>query len=156
MKLPASLNPSQIPGKSSPTHLLFSSPSHQFFTNRWFSQSSVILFLNKTDLFRAKLVTSPIYEFYSDYEGPSDYETGVAYMKSKFTPLYRNGSIHPLRVSLFSFRFLRRLTDSLYKQIHCTCACDSEQLKTVFQAVEENILTASLIDAVSSSPFLHA
>ena len=52
--------------------------------------------MNKTDLFRAKLVTSPIYEYYSDYEGPSDYPTGCAYMQSKFTPLYRNGSIHPL------------------------------------------------------------
>jgi hypothetical protein len=24
----------------------------------------------------AKLITSPIYEYYSDYEGPSDYPTG--------------------------------------------------------------------------------
>ncbi|KAL8280887.1 hypothetical protein RQP46_006566 [Phenoliferia psychrophenolica] len=96
--------------------------------SRWFAQSSVILFMNKTDLFRAKLVTSPIYEYYSDYEGPSDYPTGCAYMQSKFTPLYRNGSIHPL---------------------HClfTCATDTEQLRTVFNAVEENIMTASLIDA---------
>ena len=65
-------------------------------TSRWFAQSSVILFMNKTDLFRAKLLTSPIYEYYSDYVGPSDFETGCAYMQSKFTPLYRNGSIHPL------------------------------------------------------------
>jgi guanine nucleotide-binding protein subunit alpha len=60
--------------------------------------------MNKTDLFKQKLVSSPIYEYYSDYDGPSDYPTGCKYMQSKFTPLYRNGSIHPLRVSPRLFR----------------------------------------------------
>jgi len=96
--------------------------------SRWFTKSSVILFMNKTDLFRAKLVTSPIYEYYSDYEGPSDYPTGCAYMQGKFTPLYRNGSIHPLRVWF-------------------TNATDADQLNVVFGAVQESILAASLIDA---------
>ena len=65
---------------------------------RWFAQSSVILFLNKTDLFKAKLITSPIYEYYSDYEGPSDYPTASEYMRSKFVPLYRNHENRPLHV----------------------------------------------------------
>lgn len=46
----------------------------------------------------AKLITSPIYEYYSDYEGPSDYPTGCAYMESKFRPLYRNEEARPLIV----------------------------------------------------------
>lgn len=54
--------------------------------------------MNKTDIFRQKLISSPINEFFSDYEGPSDYPTACAYMKGKFRPLYRNGSIHPLQI----------------------------------------------------------
>ncbi|GJN90002.1 hypothetical protein Rhopal_002997-T1 [Rhodotorula paludigena] len=95
--------------------------------SRWFAQSSVILFMNKTDLFKAKLITSPIYEYYSDYEGPSDYPTGCAYMESKFRPLYRNEAVRPLIV-------------------HFTCATDTEQLKVVFAAVEESILKAAMED----------
>lgn len=66
--------------------------------HRWFAQSSVVLLMNKIDIFKQKLIASPIYEYYSDYEGPSDFETAAAYMESKFTPLYRNSSIHPLHV----------------------------------------------------------
>ncbi|SCZ95174.1 BZ3500_MvSof-1268-A1-R1_Chr11-2g03331 [Microbotryum saponariae] len=95
--------------------------------SRWFAQSSVILFMNKTDLFKAKLITSPIYEYYSDYEGPSDYPTGCAYMESKFRPLYRNGHNRPLHV-------------------HFTCATDTEQLRVVFNAVEESIMAASIAE----------
>jgi hypothetical protein len=101
--------------------------------SRWFSNSSVILFLNKTDLFKAKLISSPIYEYYSDYEGESDYETAVAYMESKFRPLYRNGANHPLIC-------------------HQTCATDSDQLKVVFDAVEQSILAASMAESVSHKP----
>lgn len=93
----------------------------------------MILFLNKTDLFKAKLISSPIYEYYSDYEGPSNYPTAVAYMESKFRPLYRNGANHPLIC-------------------HQTCATDSDQLKVVFEAVEESILMASLVESVRPSP----
>lgn len=35
------------------------------------------------DLFKAKLISAPIYEYYSDYEGPSDYPTASEYMSSK-------------------------------------------------------------------------
>lgn len=105
-------------------------PSLPAASSRWFAQSSVILFLNKTDLFKAKLITSPIYEFYSDYEGPSDYPTASAYMESKFTPLYRNHEARPLTV-LF------------------TCATDTEQLRVVFNAVEQQIMRTAIEELVS-------
>jgi len=53
---------------------------------------------SRLDPLAAKLITSPIYEYYSDYEGPSDYPTGCAYMESKFRPLYRNEAARPLLV----------------------------------------------------------
>lgn len=114
---------------------------------RWFANSSVILFLNKTDLFKLKLISSPIYEFYSDYEGPSDYRTAISYMESKFRPLYRNGDKHPLichqTCATGSFIYSFAAEGMLMLWI------DSDQLKLVFEAVEESILIASLADSVS-------
>jgi len=37
--------------------------------SKWFSRTSIILFLNKTDLFREKLATSPIEKYYPDCKG---------------------------------------------------------------------------------------
>lgn len=52
-------------------------------------------------------------------------------MESKFTPLYRNGHARPLHV-------------------HFTCATDTEQLRVVFNAVEESIMAASIAELVSA------
>jgi guanine nucleotide-binding protein G(i) subunit alpha len=37
--------------------------------SKWFSRTSIILFLNKTDLFREKLATSPLENYFPDYKG---------------------------------------------------------------------------------------
>ena len=37
--------------------------------SKWFSQSSMILFLNKTDIFEVKIKNTPLKEYLSDYEG---------------------------------------------------------------------------------------
>lgn len=37
--------------------------------SRWFVKTSVILFLNKKDLFQAKLAKSPIVDSFPDYTG---------------------------------------------------------------------------------------
>ena len=37
--------------------------------NKWFLDTSVILFLNKKDLFEQKLKTRPLSEVYPDYTG---------------------------------------------------------------------------------------
>ncbi|KAL8291526.1 hypothetical protein RQP46_002504 [Phenoliferia psychrophenolica] len=94
----------------------------------WFSNTSVILFLNKTDLFRQKLLTSPMEACFADYTEGASFEGGCAYIKDKFVGLYQNGSVHPLHVEF-------------------TCATNTEQLRTVFNAVENNILMASLSEA---------
>jgi guanine nucleotide-binding protein subunit alpha len=39
--------------------------------SKWFSRTSIILFLNKTDLFRQKLATSPMDTYFPDYTGRS-------------------------------------------------------------------------------------
>lgn len=37
--------------------------------SRWFEKTSILLFLNKTDLFREKLKTSPLNQYFKDYQG---------------------------------------------------------------------------------------
>lgn len=40
--------------------------------NRFFTSTSMILFLNKTDLFRKKLQNFPLEQYFPDYNGPKD------------------------------------------------------------------------------------
>ena len=35
----------------------------------WFTRTSIVLFLNKIDIFRKKLLTVPLEKYYPDYEG---------------------------------------------------------------------------------------
>ena len=37
--------------------------------SRWFVNTSLILFLNKVDLFKIKLETSPVEKFFPEYTG---------------------------------------------------------------------------------------
>lgn len=53
--------------------MLFDSVSN----SRYFSETSIILFLNKIDLFKAKLKSGvQLRDYCSDYTGPNDYDSG--------------------------------------------------------------------------------
>lgn len=115
-----------------------------------------LIYLCLRDL-AAKLITSPIYEYYSDYEGPSDYPTGCAYMESKFRPLYRNEAVRPLIVHftcatcVSPLSFYRAFSRPEPTLISARLRSDTEQLKVVFAAVEESILKAAMEDLVRCS-----
>ncbi|KAI9021026.1 G protein alpha subunit [Phycomyces nitens] len=92
--------------------------------SRWFSKTSTILFLNKTDLFKQKLPLSPLEHYFPDYKGGPDYNQASQYLMSRFT----------------------LLNTSPDKQIysHFTCATDTEQIKFVMSAVNDIVLQTSL------------
>lgn len=101
--------------------LLFQS----IINSQWFHSTSIILFLNKTDIFKKKLVTSPLNRYFEDYKGGSDFEAGAAYLKAKFLSLNHSKlNIYP----------------------HYTCATDTQQIETVLAAVRETILSKALKD----------
>ena len=56
-------------------------------TNRWFENTSLVLFLNKTDLFAKKIVTTPLSDTFPEYEGkPGDlYQAQNFLVKQKCT-----------------------------------------------------------------------
>lgn len=60
--------------------------------SRWFTKSSMILFLNKADVFAGKLLDSAqqINATFPDYAGrPGNYTDGVQFFKQRFMSLSR-------------------------------------------------------------------
>ncbi|KAI8895177.1 guanine nucleotide binding protein, alpha subunit [Globomyces pollinis-pini] len=94
--------------------------------SRWFVQTSMILFLNKVDLFKIKLPKSPMGKYFPEYTGPDEFEPASAFMVAKF----------------------QALNQSEEKQVysHFTCATDTNQVKFVMAAVNDIIVRGNLKD----------
>ncbi|KAJ3179485.1 guanine nucleotide-binding protein subunit alpha [Gaertneriomyces sp. JEL0708] len=94
--------------------------------SRWFTRTSIILFLNKIDLFREKLPRSPLSKYFPDFNGGTDYELACEYILNRFVSL----------------------NQSEQKQIytHFTCATDTTQIKFVMAAANDIIVQANLRD----------
>ena len=94
--------------------------------SQWFKSTIIVLFLNKVDLFKNKLVVSPLSCYFEDYDGPpNDFEHAVSFIQSKFLALNYSG---------------------LPIYTHLTCAMDTRQIETVFAAIRETILSRALKD----------
>jgi guanine nucleotide-binding protein G(i) subunit alpha len=88
--------------------------------SRWFTETSMILFLNKKDLFAEKIKRVPLSVCFADYQGPNTYEDASAYIEKKFQAMNKN----PER--------------TIYS--HFTCATDTGNVRVVFNAVQDIIL----------------
>lgn len=94
--------------------------------SRWFARTSVVLFLNKIDLFAEKLGKVPMQNYFPDYTGGSDINKAAKYILWRFVQLNRaNLSIYP----------------------HVTQATDTSNIKLVFAAIKETILENTLKDS---------
>lgn len=95
--------------------------------SRWFVKTSIILFLNKIDMFKEKIAQVPIEDYFEDYEGGPDYDSSCEYFRDRFVSLNQNDN----------------------KQIytHYTCATDTGQIRFVMTAVYDIIVKASLRNA---------
>lgn len=61
--------------------------------SQWFIHTSIILFLNKIDLFKHKLPTSPVRKYFPDYTGePRSYKQASQYFEESFKRLNRNAT----------------------------------------------------------------
>jgi len=103
----------------------------EIVNSRWFERKSFILFLNKRDLFQAKIARKDIRQeiepgvfLFDDYHGGCDYAAGVHYLIGQF--LKRNHN---------------RKRDVYY---HVTVATDKNNIRTVFDACREIVLRDSL------------
>ena len=94
--------------------------------SRWFARTSVVLFLNKIDVFTEKLPYSPLENYFPDYTGGNDIKNAAKYILWRFNNLNRN------QVTIYP---------------HLTQATDTSNIKLVFAAIKETILQNSLRDS---------
>uniref|UniRef100_A0A8D0G6C1 G protein subunit alpha transducin 2 n=1 Tax=Sphenodon punctatus TaxID=8508 RepID=A0A8D0G6C1_SPHPU len=103
-------------------HLFNSICNHKFF-----AATSIILFLNKKDLFEEKIKKVHLSICFPDYDGPNTYDDAGAYIKSQFLDLN-----------------MRKDVKEIYS--HMTCATDTQNVKFVFDAVTDVIIKENLKD----------
>lgn len=73
--------------------------------SRWFMRTSIILFLNKVDLFRAKLPKSPLINYFNDYTGGNDVNRAAKYLLWRFNQVNRaHLNLYPQYVALPLFK----------------------------------------------------
>ncbi|KAI8099860.1 G-alpha protein [Halteromyces radiatus] len=95
--------------------------------SKWFIKTSIILFLNKIDLFAEKLPHSPLANYFADYMGGDKYELACQFLLQRFVSLNTRQSV---------------------KQIytHFTCATDTKQIKFVMAAISDIVAHDTLRD----------
>ncbi|SAL97318.1 hypothetical protein [Absidia glauca] len=94
--------------------------------SRWFLRTSIILFLNKTDIFKAKLPKIPLERYFPDYGGGQDPNKAAKYI-------------------LWRFNQTNRAKLNIYP--HLTQATDTSNIRLVFAAIKETILQNALKDS---------
>ncbi|KAJ3076688.1 guanine nucleotide-binding protein subunit alpha [Podochytrium sp. JEL0797] len=91
-----------------------------------FKKTAMIIFMNKIDLFRIKLETKLISDYFPSYEGPNDFDNGSEYFATRFLSL-------------------NKYEKKIY--VHFTWATDTKQIKTVLAIVNQIILRSNLVEA---------
>ncbi|KAJ7468976.1 G-protein alpha subunit-domain-containing protein [Mycena latifolia] len=91
--------------------------------SRWFLRTSVILFLNKIDVFKRKLPKIPLGRYFPEYAGRNDLQKAAKYI-------------------LWKFMQENRAKLTVYP--HVTQATNTKNIRLVFAAVKETILQNAL------------
>jgi len=92
----------------------------------WFLRSSIILFLNKIDLFKIKVLKVPLERYFPEYTGGADVNKAAQY---------------------FLYKFKQKNRQRLMIYPHLTQATDTSNIRLVFAAVKESILQNALRDS---------
>ncbi|XP_065103680.1 guanine nucleotide-binding protein subunit alpha-14 isoform X1 [Paramisgurnus dabryanus] len=96
-------------------------------TYPWFQQSSVILFLNKTDILQEKIGNSHLATYFPEFTGPkNDAKSAQEFILKMY--LEQN---EDKEKTIYS---------------HFTCATDTENIRLIFAAVKDTILKQNLKD----------
>jgi len=93
--------------------------------SKWFQNVSIILFLNKMDIFKEKIKKVDLNVCFQEYKGGLDFDKASAFITEKFKSLNKSAE---------------------QKQVypHITCATDTQNIKFVFNAVKNIILHKAL------------
>lgn len=97
---------------------------NQICNSKWFTKTSMILFLNKRDLFEEKIKKVPLSVCFDDYKGSNNWEDAARWIGEKFSEQNKSKS------------------KQVY--VHITCATDTGNVRFVFNAVKDIILHQAL------------
>jgi len=78
------------------------------------ARQSVVLFLNKDDLFRKKIQIIDMQKYFPDYDGGKDYDKAIDYLKT-------------------TFKSLNRTAKDLY--IHVTVATETDSVSLILDSI---------------------
>jgi len=92
--------------------------------SRWFKKTSMILMLNKRDLFAEKIKQVSLTVCFPAYAGTNDYNEATAFVQSQFEQKRRDAN------------------QEIYT--HITCATDTNNMRHVFNAVKDIVIRRSL------------
>lgn len=96
--------------------------------SRWFRETSMLLFLNKRDIFNQKIMKVDLSTYFSEFPGPDrDPVVAQEWIREQFKSRNRNPQKH------------------IYS--HVTCATDTDNIQTVFVAVKDIVIRNSLRQA---------
>ena len=91
-------------------------------TIKWFLKASLLLFLNKRDVFDEKIAYSPLNQCFAGYTGADDINEATDYIWQQFENQKHGRGLYA----------------------HFTCAKDSHNVKVVFDVVVDKILGSTL------------
>jgi len=94
--------------------------------SRWFKKTSMILMLNKRDLFADKIRKVPLNICFKEYTGVNEFEQASNYVRIQFES--------------------RNKTPSKQIYTHITCATDTENARHVINAVKDILIRRNLQD----------
>ena len=97
-------------------------------SNEWFELCSHILFLNKKDIFKEKIMSSSsnLIDYFPEYDGPAqDVKAAKKFILQKF--------------------ILQNQDEEKAIYYHYTCATDTDNIRYVFAVVEDTILMSNLL-----------
>jgi guanine nucleotide-binding protein G(i) subunit alpha len=94
--------------------------------SRWFLRTSIVLFMNKIDVFKKKLPKLALNQFFPEYKGGSDINKAAKYIYWRFMQVNR------AKLTVFP---------------HLTQATDTANIRIVFAAVKESIFKNALRDS---------
>jgi hypothetical protein len=96
----------------------------------WFEESSIILFLNKKDLFAEKILRKDLNLCFPEYKGGKDYQNAANFIATKFKSQKQKRENQ------------KHQEDGIYVQY--TCATDTNNVRMVFNAVRDHLTKQTL------------